>query len=298
MIDSLSLWLWGTVALNLAVAVAAMCMLRYGAGALFGVDSRDELAEKDNFAFGVALAGGVLAVALVLAAAATGEPAVDFPTELGAVLAYAAVGMALLKVGMVLNDAVMFHRFSLKAAVKNQNLAAGTVQAANSVALGVLINGAITWAEGGLLEALISVVVVFLLAQLVLLGVTRARAAIYARRHDGERWQAAIEGGNTALGVRYAGHLVGTALAASAAGGMVAFVGGAETAAWVAWAGWFVWAALLSAALLGLGVLAQRFILHGIDVVDEVDRQRNVGVAAIEATVFVGIGLVVRAATG
>ena len=34
----------------------------------------------------------------------------------------------------------------------------------------------------------------------------------------------------------------------------------------------------------------------GIDVVDEVDRQRNVGIAAIEAAVFVGIGLVVRAA--
>lgn len=296
MIDSLSLWLWGIVALDLAVAVVAMCALRYGAGVLFGVDSRDELAEKDNFAFGVALAGGVLAVALVLAAAATGEAGIDILDELGSVLAFAIVGIVLLKAGMLLNDAVMFHRFSIKTAVKNQNLAAGTVQAANSVALGVLINGAINWAQGALVEALVSVVVMFLLAQLVLLGVTRVRAAIYARRHDGQRWQAAIEGGNTALGVRYAGHLVGTALAASAAGGMIGFVGGTDAAAWVAWAGWLVWAALLSAALLGLAMLAQRVILHGIDVVDEVDRQRNVGIAAIEAAVFVGIGLVVRAA--
>lgn len=296
MIDSLSLWLWGIVALDLAVAVVAMCALRYGAGVLFGVDSRDELAEKDNFAFGVALAGGVLAVALVLAAAATGEAGIDILDELGSVLAFAIVGIVLLKAGMLLNDAVMFHRFSIKTAVKNQNLAAGTVQAANSVALGVLINGAINWAQGALVEALVSVVVMFLLAQLVLLGVTRVRAAIYARRHDGQRWQAAIEGGNTALGVRYAGHLVGTALAASAAGGMIGFVGGTDAAAWVAWAGWLVWAALLSAALLGLSMLAQRVILHGIDVIDEVDRQRNVGIAAIEAAVFVGIGLVVRAA--
>ena len=34
MIDALSLWQWSIVALNLAVAVAAICALRYGAGAL------------------------------------------------------------------------------------------------------------------------------------------------------------------------------------------------------------------------------------------------------------------------
>ncbi len=298
MIDSLNLWLWGIVALDLAVAVAAMCALRYGSGPLFGVDSRDELAEKDNLAFGVALAGGVLAVALVLAGAGTGEPAVTFGEELVVILAYALVGVLLLKVGVLINDWIVFHKFSVKAAIKAQNTAAGVVQAANLVALGVLINGAINWADGGLAEGLVSVVVVFLLSQLVLLGVTRARAAIYARRHDGERWQDAIEGGNAALGVRYAGHLVGTALASSSAGGMVAFVAGAETQAWIAYGAWLVWAVVLAAALLLLSMLAQRVILSSVDVVEEVDRQRNVGVAAIEAVVFIGIGLVIRAVAG
>lgn len=298
MIDSLSLWLWGVVALDLAIAVAAMCALRYGAGALFGVDTHDELAEKDNLAFGLALAGGVVAVAVVLAAAAAGEAALDFRSELGAVAAFAAVGLLLLKVGMLINDGVVFHKFSLKDAIKAQNAAAGTVQAANLVALGVLINGAINWADGPLAHALVSVVVTFLLAQIVVLAVTRVRASIYAHRHDGERWQSAIEGGNTALGVRYAGHLVGTALAASAAGGMVSFVAGVDTAAWLAYVAWFVWAVVLAAALLGLSMLAQAVILRGVDVVDEVDKQRNVGVAAIEATVFVGIGLIIRAIAG
>ena len=298
MIDGLSLWLWGMVALNLAVAVAAMCALRYGAGLLFGVDSRDELAEKDNLAFGLALTGGVVAVALVLAAATSGEPAVDVASELGAVAAYAVLGLVLLKVGIWLNDAVVFHKFSLKSAIQAETTAAGTVQAANLIALGVLINGAIYWAEGDLAQALISVAVTFLLAQIVVLGVTRIRAAIFARRHEGQRWQAAIEAGNTALGVRYAGHLIGTALAASSAGGMVAYVAGVESAAWLAYVAWFVWAVVLAAVLFILSVLAQRLILHGIDVVEEVDRQRNIGVAGIEAAVFVGVGLVVRAAVG
>lgn len=298
MIDSLSLWLWGIVALDLVIAVAAMCALRYGAGALFGVDTRDELAEKDNLAFGVALAGGAVAVALVLAAAAAGDAAVDYGTELITVAAFAVVGLVLLKLGIVFNDLVMFHKFSVKSAIKAQNAAAGTVQAANLVAIGVLINGAINWAGDDLLYGLMSVVLTFALAQIVLLAVTRVRAGIYAKRHDGERWQSAIESGNTALGVRYAGHLIGTALAASAAGGMVSFVAGVDAAAWLAYVAWFVWAVVLAAVLLALSMLAQAVILRGVDVVDEVDRQRNVGVAAIEAAVFVGIGLIIRAAAG
>ena len=298
MIDGLSIWFWGIVALDLAVAVAAMCALRYGSGVLFSVSSRDELAEKDNFAFGVALAGGALAAALVLAAAGAGEPAVTFTEELGATVSYALVGLVLLKLGILVNDWIVFHDFSVKAAIKEQNLAAGVVQAANLVALGVLINGAINWAEGGLLQGLISVVVMFFLAQLVVLGVTRTRAAIYSRRNDGEEWQAAIENGNAALAVRYAGHLIGTALASSSAGGMVSFIAGVDASAWIAYAAWFLWAVVLAAVLLVLSMLAQRVILSGIDVVEEVDRQRNVGVAAIEAAVFVGIGLVIRAVAG
>ena len=296
--DSLSFWLWGIIALDLAVAIAAICALRYGAGILFSVDSRDELAEKDNLAFGLALAGGSFAVALVLAAAGSGEPELTFASELGIVLAYAAVGLALLKLGLVINDWVLFHEFSVKDAIRAQNTAAGVVQAANLIALGVLIHAAIDWSDGALAQGLLSVVVLFLLAQFVLLGVTRTRAAIYARSHDGETWQQAIAGGNAALAVRYAGHLIGTALASSSAGGMVAFVAGAQTQAFIAYLLWLVWAIILAAVLLVLGIAAQRAILVGVDRIEEVDRQRNVGVAAIEAAVFLGIGLVIQSIAG
>ena len=298
MVDSLSIWIWGIVALDLAVAVAAICALRYGSGLLFGVDSRDELAEKDNLAFGLALAGGALAVALILAAAAAGDPAITLGEELGVVVAYAVVGLVLLKIGVLINDWVVFHHFSVREAIGGQNAAAGTAQAANLVAIGVLINGAIGWADGGLVQGLVAVVVVFLLSQLVVLAVTRLRAAIYARRNDGQRWQDAIAGGNAGLAVRYAGHLIGASLAASSAGGMVSFVPGWDLVALLGYLSWLVWAIVLSLALLLLSMLAQRAVLQGIDVVEEVDRQRNVGVAAIEATIFLGIGLVIRAVAG
>ena len=298
MFDSLSLWIWGIVALDLAVATAAICALRYGSAWLFGVDSRVELAEKNNLGFALAFTGGAVAAALILAAAGAGAPAASFTEELGEVAAYTGLGLVLLKLGMLLNDRVVFHRFSVREAIKAGNAAAGIVQAANLVAVGILIHGAIGWAEGGLVQALASVAIVFFLAQFVVLGATRARAAIYARRHGGASWQSAIEGGNTALGVRYAGHLLGTALASSSAGGMAGYAAGAGGAAVAAYAAWLAWAVILAAALLALAMLAQRVILHGVDVVEEVDRQHNVGVAAIEAAVFVGVGLVIRAVVG
>ncbi len=298
MFDSLSIWIWAIVVLDLAVAVAAICALRYLSGLLFGVDSRDELAEKDNLAYGLTLAGGAGAVALVLAAATAGDPAVDFAQELGVVALYAVVGLVLLKAGMLINDWVVFNEFSLKQAINGGNVAAGTAQAANLIAIGILVNAAINYSEGDLVNAVAVVVIVFLLAQLVLLAVTRIRALIYAKRNEGAKWQAAIDGGNAALGVRYAGHLIGTALAVSSAGGMTAYVVPPDAGMVVVYAALLGLAVVLATVLLMLSMLAQRAILHGIDVVEEVDVQANVGVAAIEAAVFIGVGLVMHAVIG
>ena len=298
MLDSLTWWMWGIIALDLVVAGAAICVMRYGAGLLFGVDTKDELAEKDNFAFGIALAGGMAAVAVILAGVVSGEASVEWSRELGTVVLYAVVGLALLKIGILINDAIIFHRFSIRAALGDKNVAAGTVQAANLLALAVLINGAIGWAEGVGWQSLLSVAIVFFLSQIVLLGVTRLRSAIYARRHDGAGLQLAIEGGNAALAVRYAGHLLGTALAASSASAMVGYLPGKAVELVILYATWLAWAVVLAVVLSALSIIAQRVVLLGIDTVEEVDNQHNIGVAAIEAAIFIGFGLIIAGVLG
>lgn len=298
MLDSLTWWMWGIIALDLAVAAVAICVLRYGAGLLFGVDTKDELAEKDNFAFGITLAGGVAAVALILAGAGSGEAAINWSAELGSVVLYAVLGLVLLKLGILINDAIIFHRFSIRQALGKKNIAAGTVQAANLLAIGVLIHGAIGWAEGVSWQSLLSVAIIFFLSQIVLLGVTRLRSAIYARRHDGARLQLAIEGGNAALAIRYAGHLLGTALAASSASSMVGYLPGSALEFTILYGTWLAWAVVLAVVLSVLSIIAQRVVLLGIDMVEEVDNQQNIGVAAIEAAIFIGFGLVITGVLG
>jgi len=305
MIDSMTVYTWSIIAIDLLIAIGVISVLRSGAGVLFGVDTTNELAGEDNVAFGISLAGGVIAVALILAGAGSGEAADSWLQEATLVLLYGLVGVVLLKVGLLINDAVMFNAFSLRSAISSHNLAASLVQAANLVALGLLIHGAIGWVDGSGWQAFASMIVVFFLAQLVVLGVTRYRSAIYAKRHksapeqtgsaNAGSWQAAIEGGNAALATRYAGHLIGIALASSSAGGMVVYLHGMALDTYALWLGY---ALLLATALTLFALIARKVILRGVDVVEEVDRQSNVGVAAIEAAIFVGIGLVMKAVIG
>ena len=84
----------------------------------------------------------------------------------------------------------------------------------------------------------------------------------------------------------------------SSAGGMIAYVAPPGAGMVVVYAALLGLAVVLAGVLLLLSMLAQRVILHGIDVVEEVDVQANIGVAAIEAAVFIGVGLVMHAIIG
>ena len=46
MLESLDLWMWSIIAIDLVVAVFAIMAIRFAAGLLFGVDSTNELAKK------------------------------------------------------------------------------------------------------------------------------------------------------------------------------------------------------------------------------------------------------------
>ncbi len=293
--NDFSLWAVGILFVDLLIAVGAICALRYLQGLLAGVDTTTELATRDNYAFGISVAGGTLALALVLAGAVSGEASAGLLAEAWNVAVYAVVGIVLLKVGTIINDQVIFHHFSLKQQVHENNIAAGIVQAANLIALGLIINTAAHWVESESWLGVFSVVLVFFVAQVVLLAVTRLRGQIYEKRHNGEVLQQALEKGNSALAIRYMGHLLSAAFGVKAASGLVAY----HSLALVGLIfNWLFIALLITAAISGLAALARRAVLLNIDVVEEVDEQQNIGVACIEATLFIAVGLIVSSLLG
>lgn len=291
MINALSVWTITIAVIDLAIAVAAICGFRFLFGLLSGVNTTVELSEKDNYAFGISFAGGAGALALVLSAAVSGDASINLLTEALNVVTYAVGGIVLLKVGSVINDLIIFHKLSLKGAVAQHNIGAGVIQAANFLALGIIISSSINWVESENWEGLLPVLLVFIAAQIVLLIVTRLRAQIFNVRHNGESFQEAIAAGNPALAIRYAGHIAGTSLAISAGGSLVEYLHQEPLISAANWAGVAIGLTLL---LSLLSLIARSAILAKINVVEEVDNQQNVGVAFVEAAIFIAIGLLLK----
>ena len=172
--------------------------------------------------------------------------------------------------------------------IKSGNLAAALVDAANTLATGLVLRAVMLWVESDTLNGLLVVLAAFVITQLLMALVSKFRLIIYAGRHDGESLQSAFVAGKVPLAIRFLGHLIGVALAITAASGVVAYQTENLVAALLVWAG----ISLVFTFLVSLlSIIARYAVLYGVDVVEEVDNQNNVGVAAIEASISISIGL-------
>ncbi len=295
MLNTISLWHISIIGIDLIIAIIAISSIRHLQGLLAGINTTDELSKKDNFAFGISIAGGALAVSLILFAAVSGDASVSLLHEAGNVAVYALAGIIFLKVGTIINDAIIFNKLSLKAKIADKNISAGIVQAANMVALGIIIHSAMNWESTGGYSGLIPVALVFIASQIILLIVTRLRGAIYQKRHSGKQLQEALSDGNVALAIRYAGHILGTALALSAASGMVVFLPQDIASSMISW---FAVAVVITILLSPIATIARMVVLSGINIVDEIDNQQNVGVAYIEAAIYIAVGFIFKGLLG
>ncbi len=144
------------------------------------------------------------------------------------------------------------------------------------------------WVESDTVSGLLFVLAAFVITQLILALVAYYRVFVYARRHGGSSLQTALEEGKVALAIRFFGHLMGVALAITAASGVVAYQSDSLLMPLLLWAGVTIVFTILVSLIASL---ARKVVLMGVDVVEEVDNQNNVGVAAIEAAISISIGL-------
>ena len=144
------------------------------------------------------------------------------------------------------------------------------------------------WVESDTFGGLLVVLAAFVLTQFMLALVTQYRFMVYARRHDGGSLQDAFKSRNVALAIRFLGHLLGVALAITAASGVVTYD---MDNLLLALGSWAVVTVLFAIFVSLLAIVARSAILMGVHVVEEVDKQGNVGVAAIEASIYIAVGL-------
>ncbi|WP_086932372.1 DUF350 domain-containing protein [Agarilytica rhodophyticola] len=277
------------LAINLVIVIAVLFCYRHVQAKIAGVSSNEELADKDNYAFGVSVAGGLLALCFMLAAAVSGDIAGSLAEEAINVLSYALVGVVLLKLGMLINDNLLMRGFSVGEQLRQKNMAVGVVNGSNLVAQGIITSAAIKWVETDSWQGLGFVVMIWLVSQVVISLVTFIRMSVYKRRHNGSSWQTAIEGNNAALAIRFAGQIIAAAITVKAASNMVAFL----PLLWMtSMASLLLYSLGLVIVVWGIYRIVLPTVLYGVNVVEEVDSQGNIGIAFIEAGLFISIALI------
>ena len=279
----------GMLAMDFAIVFVVLLLVRTLYGVASGVDTMHELAVKDNTAVGVSLAGATAGIAIMLTGVVSGGFALSFGAEAGAMAAYGALGLALMWLTRLIFDKISLPNLSVKDEISGGNVPIAVVDAGNVLATAIMVRAVIDWSDDALVAGLIAVVVGYLVTQVVLTATTYYRVWLFQRRNPGKQFDDTVKGGNVALALRFVGFQLGVALAVTTASALAPYVpGGDPVIQALTWGAWSVGAAVV---LVALSLLAEKVVLKGIDLAEEVDRQGNVGIALIEVAVYVGIGL-------
>lgn len=283
----LSASLLGYLAIDMAVAILLLGFIRYGMGVIGKVDTADELATKDNFAFGISMAGGVAAMGIALSGAITGELAGSHKIEFIGMLSYGLAGLILIKAGRYIHDKFALPDFDKQELILNRNIAVSIVDAASVIATAIVVRAAIIWVDGLNVDTFIALTAAWIVSQVMLVIITRLFEWKYAK-NNGISFQTALVNDHTALGLRYSGYLISTAMSVTAASYFIVFD---VDILWFGLGQWVVISVILMVVLTVLTAIAKYLVLWGINRRKEIEEQQNIGIATIEFAISFSIAL-------
>jgi len=277
------------LAIDITIAILLLGAMRFISGFTAQVNSTDELSKEDNFAFGISVAGSVAAMGIVLTGAITGEAADSYLLEAVGMLSYGLFGLILIKIGRLVHDRIALNQIDKTAQIKAHNISVGIVDAAGAIATAIVIRAVLLWVSGLNISTFVAIAAGFVVSQAMLVLVTRIKEKQYAKNNQGDCMQEAFADGQTALAIRYAGQAISTALAVTAASYFLTY--NPDTLV-VNLVGWLVFSVLMTVLVSVLTTIAKKLILMGINLVEEVDQQHNIGVASVEMAISISIALI------
>ncbi|HED34243.1 MAG TPA: DUF350 domain-containing protein [Gammaproteobacteria bacterium] len=281
--------------LDFVIAVALLSGMRFLSGLVGNVSATHEISQKDNQAFGVSLAGGMLAVSIMLMGVVSGDAGFSLANEGISVVLYGATGIILMWITRMIFDRVSFPGLSIHEQIMKGNLAAGIIDACNMIATALIIRAAMIWVEGSTMIAILAVVISFVASQIIMSLATLYRRKVFEKRHNGEQLHTAIEESNIALALRFSAYRIGTAIAVSAAFSAVIY--DPEAIATV-FSLWFAVALILFVLLTVVAIMIRHGVLHRINIAEEVGQQGNIAVGAIEGSIYIVVGLLIAGLIG
>ena len=169
-------------------------------------DDDDEIANKGNLAVGIRRAGLLLGGIVAIAGALGGQSG-GLLSDLVNVAAYGTAGYALLFAARFVCDKVTLNTIDDDDEIAKGNVAVGIVEFGTLLAIGIVLNGAMTGDDADLLHGLRGMAVFFVIAQavLVLTGFIYQKVTPFNDQEELGR-------DNRAVAVEFAGMYLGTAL--------------------------------------------------------------------------------------
>ncbi|WP_444997045.1 DUF350 domain-containing protein [Aliikangiella sp. IMCC44359] len=293
-LNQLDIWNIQAFTLDLLVFVGLLISLKFLKGALSSVQSQAELVDKNNAAFGLSLGGGILSVGIMLTGVSSGDFADSLVEEVTAMAIFGVLGLVLILLGRMLQDKLVLRQVDIHGELAKDNMACALLDVGHMLAVGLIVRSAMIWIPNSDLSIIPLLVAAFFMSQLVVSIASLYRVKLFKARNanHGNNLQEAIIQGNNALALRYAAFIIGAAFAVTAASNIVTF---SLENMWLSAAIWAGLALAMVPVYSLIVLIIRKLVLSGVDVAEEVDRQGNVGIAAVEAAIFVATGLVFTA---
>ena len=282
--------LWVYVAIDVALALLLLLIMKWLSRSRAKESVTEELGVRDNFAFGISVAGGMLSLCLVLSSVVGRHVGQGYEEAALGMIMFGVIGIFLVKFGRFAHDKIVLDAVDTQYKITDRNVSVALVDASSVVSSAIILRSIMVWVDGSDLNAIIAIVTGFLVVLTILLVMTRIYEMRYAMQNQNHSFQSALETGQLALAVQHVGNLLGTAMVVSSAGSLLSY----SPSGYVSnVTGWLVTSVLLSLLLWVLVAVSKRMILSGMNYQQEVDQQHNVGVAAVELTLSIGIAMIV-----
>jgi len=233
----------------------------------------EQLVKEDNLACSLAVAGYYLGLIFALGGVLSG-PATFWVEDLFDIFFYGICSIILLNISSFINDKIILYKFdNTKEIIEDKNAGMGIVEAANYVATGLIVNGAVS-GSGDLVTAL----AFWFMGQIALILASFLYNFITPYDDHAE-----IEKDNVAVGVSYAGMLI-------ALGNVIRVGISGDFISWDINLTQFASFTLYGVLLLPLlRLITDKIFLPGEKLTDELVNQEkpNIGAGVLEAVSYV-----------
>ncbi|QIZ77745.1 DUF350 domain-containing protein [Ferrimonas lipolytica] len=276
--------------IDLVLVLLLFVAARYSHGWFSGVDSTSELAERDNVAFGISVAGGVVALAIALSEVFM-LPLVNQPILHGLRLLALGIGsLLMIRLGRWSYDKWGLHRFDKRELILEGNIAMALVDGAVACAIAMVLKGSMVWFDGLHWGTVPMLLVNFIAALTLLVLISRVLEWRFSRHNQGGSLQQALAQGHMPVAIRHGGYLLACGLLMHSSGLSSIFSPNEPVSNLAIWFSLSVCKILL---LIIFSSLLRYLVLAKVKVNEEIELQNNGGVAALEgALVFASAYLI------